>query len=53
VKSYYAQMTGMIGEFKTDKHDLKNRTRMEYARMAAWTDGEEQARQLRRELGLE
>lgn len=53
VKSYMALMATIIGEFKLDKHDPKIRTRMEYARMVPWTDGEEQARQLRRELGLE
>jgi len=53
VKAYMALMTAIIDEFKLARHDPKIKTRMEYARMAQWTDGEEQARQLKRELGLE
>ncbi len=53
VKAYMALMTAIIDEFKLDKHDPKIKTRMQYARMVPWTDGEEQASQLRKELGLE
>jgi len=44
---------GIIDESKLNKHDPKIKTRMRYAQMVPWTDGEEQATQLRRELGLE
>jgi hypothetical protein len=53
VKAYMALMTAIIEEFKLDKHDPKIKTRMQYARMVPWTDGDEQASQLRKELGLE
>jgi hypothetical protein len=53
VKAYMALMTAIIGEFRLDKHDPKIKARMQYAQMAPWTDGEEQASQLGRELGLE
>jgi len=53
VKSYMALMTAIIDEFKLNKHDPKVKIRMRYAQMVPWTDGEEQAAQLRRELGLE
>jgi hypothetical protein len=48
-----ALMTAIIYEFKLDKHDPMIKTRMQYAQMVPWTDGEEEASQLRRELGLE
>lgn len=53
VKSYMALMTDIIDEFKLNKHDPKIKTRMKYAQMVPWTDGEEQAAQLSRELALE
>jgi hypothetical protein len=53
MKSYMALMTAIIDEFRLNKHDPKIKSRMQYARMAPWTDGEEQAAQLRKELGLE
>ena len=53
VKSYTALMAAIIDEFKLNKHDPKIKTRMQYAQMVPWTDGEEQAAQLRVELGLE
>lgn len=53
VRSYMALMTAIIDEFELDKHDPKVKTRMQYAQMVPWTDGEVQAAQLRKELGLE
>jgi hypothetical protein len=53
VKSYMALTAAIIDEFKLNKHDPKIKTRMQYAKMVPWTDGEEQAAQLRVELGLE
>ncbi|MGA2436814.1 MAG: DUF5677 domain-containing protein [Bryobacteraceae bacterium] len=53
VKSYMALMTAIIDEFKLNKHDPKIKTRMQYAQMVPWADGEEQATQLRKELGIE
>ena len=53
VKSYMALMNAIIDEFKLDKHDPKIKTLIQYAQMVAWTDGEVQAAQLRKELGLE
>jgi len=52
VKSYMALMTALIDEFKLNKAAPKIKTRMQYAKMLPWTDGEDQAAQLRRELGL-
>ncbi len=52
IKSYMTLLTRMIDEFKLDKPDPKIKTRMTYAKMLPWTDGDEQATQLRRELGL-
>lgn len=52
VKSYMALMA-LIDEFKLNKHDPKIKTRLQYAQMVPWTDSEEQAAQLRVELGLE
>jgi hypothetical protein len=53
VKSYMALMTAIIDEFKLYKQDAKIKTRMQYAQMVPWTDDEEQAAQLWKELGLE
>lgn len=46
-------MTAIIDELKLYKLDAKIKTRMQYAQMVPWTDDEEQAAQLRKELGLE
>jgi len=48
VKSYMAILTAVIDEFKLNKHDPKIKARMDYARMVPWTDGDEQAAQLRK-----
>jgi hypothetical protein len=53
VKSYMALMTAMLEEFKLSKHDPQIMTKMRYAQMVPWADGEIQAAQLREELGLE
>ncbi len=53
VKSYVAVMTAIIDEFALNKNDLKIKIRMQYAQMVPWTDGEQQAAQLRKELGLD
>jgi len=53
VKSYMEILTAVIREFKLDKADPKIMERMDYAKMAPWTDGEQQAGQLWQELGLD
>jgi len=53
VKSYMAVMTAIIDEFGLNKHDPKIKRRMQYALKLPWTDGKEEAAQLREELGLE
>ena len=52
-KSYMALMAAIIDEFKLNEHDSKIKARMQYAQMLPWTNGKEQADQLRGELGLE
>lgn len=53
VKSYMILMTAIIDEFKLSKADSMIKSRMQYAQMVSWTDNEEQAAQLRKQLGLE
>lgn len=53
VKSYVTLMAVLIDEFKLNRHDPKIEARMRYAQMIPWTDGQEQAAQLRLELGLD
>ena len=51
--SFIEIMTAVIKEFKLDKPNPKIMERMDYAKMAPWTDGGDQAAQLWQELGLE
>ncbi len=53
VKSHAEILTAVIRGFKLDKADPKIMERMDYAKMVPWTEGEQQAGQLRWELGLD
>ena len=53
ISSYMKILTLVIREFKLDKADPKILDRMDYAKTAPWTDGEQQAGQLWQELGLD
>ncbi len=46
-------MSEIVKEFHLDKADPGIATKMQYAQMCPWTDGEQQDAQLRRELGLD
>lgn len=53
VGSYMKILTAVIREFQLDKADPKILDRMDYAKMAPWTDSEQQAGELWQELGLD